>query len=760
MLIDGTVVEAMANIKQKNKSVWNTIKKAVQKLLDKWSAVIDQYKDRTADAEEATYFSETSKSFKKLQEMLTEAFVDASDTYSKVGNLQNQESDMLSNGHIAQNTTAAVSSQESTLVKANEGKPSERITANMSDEERYKLLKNRKMTLAVFNEANYNKVISERPVLLDKKLKEKDAKDLLKKVGSEFGVFKQYDNADVEIEFEFGKNNLDESIHKQKGNYDVYAQMLSCFSDVIANAVGVEVHNRNSEGYKPDRTLKNVYVLCSAFENNTDIIPVKLEIKEFYDKPNRLYVAVALEGIKKDRVKSMGVPTNRSHIRTSPVTISIYDLFSNVNPIDVDFLKYIPTGFLSAEQKERISDSAATQTEPEVKEKLSERDYPIDSVVEKMVDDAFSKSASSMNELGAITAEQNKAINRLVNQAGDESYRGKYEGGKHRFSDTAIRHIMSEHGDFLREGLRAQLPMRKEDIARHLSAIKENKMPSSIKPTRTSRGNPSILTSYEVNGYTLYAEEITKSLGKNLPSDLIGHTMYKAPTLATAAAPATSAGALPRRQDQVLCNYNMPNNGNLSTGNFVSDENGTPALLHYVSKNGSPEVDTLHGGLIALSSDQANLTDRRGVVEQGYILCEKPYYITQDHRVFDNSKTDVSAKINELKKQGYDCFIFDKTPGDNYMVAVVNKAQIVQTAPTVIEEEKASERAADSTSARFLLANALESTIDTSTQEGQIELKRLEEYQEMIGTLDDLNSQLIELREGIFLKGVDSCKMI
>lgn len=46
----------------------------------------------------------------------------------------------------------------------------------------------------------------------------------------------------------------------------------------------------------------------------------------------------------------MGVPTNRSHIRTSPVTISIHDLFSTINPKDINFLKYIPNEFLSEEQ--------------------------------------------------------------------------------------------------------------------------------------------------------------------------------------------------------------------------------------------------------------------------------------------------------------------------------------------------------------------------------------------------------------------------
>ena len=66
-------------------------------------------------------------------------------------------------------------------------------------------------------------------------------------------------------------------------------------------AVGIETHNRNGEGYKADPSLKNVYVLASAFVDGENIIPVKLEVKEFSDKENTLYVAIALESIKKER---------------------------------------------------------------------------------------------------------------------------------------------------------------------------------------------------------------------------------------------------------------------------------------------------------------------------------------------------------------------------------------------------------------------------------------------------------------------------
>ena len=334
---------------------------------------------------------------------------------------------------------------------------------------------------------------------------------------------------------------------------------------------------------------------------------------------------------------------------------------------------------------------------------FSERDFPIDEEVEKTVDDAFKTPKSSMLILSDITSDQNKAINRLVNQTNNDLYRGRFTGGKHRFLDTIVRHVIREHGDFLREGLRAQLPMKPVDIARHLSAVKANKEPNKTIPTKTKEGTPSILTAFEVNGYTLYAEEIIRPLGKNLPSDLIGHTMYKAPTLPSATFYTTSVQTQPKRQSMVLCNYYSTNSTNLSTGNFVADSNNLPALLNYISLNGTPKQDARSAGLIALSSDKSNFTDQTGDVRQGYVRCKKPFYITSENRVFSNSETDISARIEELKKQGYDCFIFEQKPGDNYMVAVVNKAQIVKDQPKVVY----SDRVTDSVSNRTLLADAL-----------------------------------------------------
>ncbi len=238
-------------------------------------------------------------------------------------------------------------------VETEDGSQGDKITLEMGEVARYRILKDKKINLAQINAEEYERTLRENPEITDGTLKKKEAQKLLKRIGEEFEVFGEYENSDFQLEFSFGKNNLDESVHKQKGNYDVYEQMLSCFSEIITNAVGIEVHNRNKAGYKTNPTLKNVYVLCSAFDNGNLIIPVKLEVKEFSDKPNRLYVAVSLDGIEKDRVVGMGVPNNRSHVRTSPVSdISISELFSNVNTKDGNFLKYLPNQFLSAAQVE------------------------------------------------------------------------------------------------------------------------------------------------------------------------------------------------------------------------------------------------------------------------------------------------------------------------------------------------------------------------------------------------------------------------
>lgn len=256
----------------------------------------------------------------------------------------------------------AALAQDGQKNNAREGeKYSPRMTSDMTEQERYDKLKDLSLTVtASVNqdaiseaEAKYGTDIRDGV-----RLKSNDRKKLFQKIASIFGVTRDYRNQDIELEFGFSNENLSESLNKQKRYYYSYLKMLSCFENVVDSAIGIETHNRNEAGYKVDPTLKNMYVLVSAFQDGENITPVKLEIKEFSDKPNTLYVAIALDSIRSDKIgnKKSGIATEGNTVSgvtqsAPPLTISLADLFANVNPQDSSFLKYVPTQFLTEQQR-------------------------------------------------------------------------------------------------------------------------------------------------------------------------------------------------------------------------------------------------------------------------------------------------------------------------------------------------------------------------------------------------------------------------
>ena len=264
-----------------------------------------------------------------------------------VGNSLDNSTDSISENESKVNTNPEKSLQYSK-------KTSGVIRKSTSDAERYELLKNKAIPLTARTDmekfdAVRNKLgISEDDVEFSKY---GDRVRLFKKLGEEFSVFHDYANRDIRLGFSFSKENMRESVSKQRKNYINLAKMLTCFDKVIDNAVGIEVHNRNAEGYKADNSLNNVYVLASAFKDGNNIVLVKLEVKEFSDKENTLHVAIALESIKTDGIVKQEVAENGVARQVSPPSdISIAHYFEKINPADEDFLKYVPDGFLTTEQ--------------------------------------------------------------------------------------------------------------------------------------------------------------------------------------------------------------------------------------------------------------------------------------------------------------------------------------------------------------------------------------------------------------------------
>ena len=77
MLTDGSIINSLAELKQQNKGLWETIKKAVADLLKRWGEILGVYQGRNLDAEEAQALAGMEKAYKKLQKMYAEAFAEA-----------------------------------------------------------------------------------------------------------------------------------------------------------------------------------------------------------------------------------------------------------------------------------------------------------------------------------------------------------------------------------------------------------------------------------------------------------------------------------------------------------------------------------------------------------------------------------------------------------------------------------------------------------------------------------------------------------
>lgn len=255
--------------------------------------------------------------------------------------------------YIGTQTNGAVSENDTNINNnAMQTENGKKITVDMSDEERAEILKNKSINVAMVDDERTRKFENVDIDKLQSSLL-RYAKPIIEKVASDFGILnKTYFNPDIELEFEYSKNSLKESMNKQQFRYGDFVKMLSVFPDVISNAVGVETHNDKYKGTTRENTsLKQMYVLASAVMDETGIIPVKLEVKEFNDRKNKLYLTVALTKKESgDLHASLG--QNQLHTATPTLTISISDLVGIVNPKDGNFLKYFPDNMLDAEQIE------------------------------------------------------------------------------------------------------------------------------------------------------------------------------------------------------------------------------------------------------------------------------------------------------------------------------------------------------------------------------------------------------------------------
>ena len=146
-----------------------------------------------------------------------------------------------------------------------------RLTADSAEQERYELLKNETLTLARPDESELADID-----LADFNTRKKSAvmpgmKALAKKLGI---MNVDLQNSRIEIPFQFSNRGLATSLHHQLeygGSYQDYARMMTCFNELIRNAVPIEIHREKKAKKKALAKQKVEYAQYGRSENLTTI---------------------------------------------------------------------------------------------------------------------------------------------------------------------------------------------------------------------------------------------------------------------------------------------------------------------------------------------------------------------------------------------------------------------------------------------------------------------------------------------------------
>lgn len=180
----------------------------------------------------------------------------------------------------------------------------------------------------------------------------REAYNEIKNYAKGLGIFKQYENKNIDIKFNFSGESYNKSRSEQqtrKNNIYDFLLMVNDFDNIVSNAKLIEIHSDKIN----NGALKNVRVLASAFWNGNEVVPVEIEIKEYKQGRSvepKLYMAVT---INKEGKTVHGSSTEMAALPVNPPSsIRLTDLVKGVNGRNNDFLKYFPDSMLDETQKE------------------------------------------------------------------------------------------------------------------------------------------------------------------------------------------------------------------------------------------------------------------------------------------------------------------------------------------------------------------------------------------------------------------------
>lgn len=229
------------------------------------------------------------------------------------------------------------------------------LREGMTEAERYKELKDASINVPAYNAENG--VLTQENVSSLERMINRDARYYVSQLYDKLGIGGTYENKAANIVFDFGSRGKNKSIYEQgarRNGFSDFAKMLTNFDAIVENAVPIEIHSDKYKGTRRENAdLRQVSVFVSAFYDNGGIVPVQFEVKEYANRANELYVIVSLQKIR-NAVFAAGRASAEDTFAATvriPYEVSLQELFSKINPSDGDFLKYVPDGFLSEEQR-------------------------------------------------------------------------------------------------------------------------------------------------------------------------------------------------------------------------------------------------------------------------------------------------------------------------------------------------------------------------------------------------------------------------
>lgn len=248
---------------------------------------------------------------------------------------------------------------------AAEGDIDTEITIDSTEEQRYEILKDQNVSAADVDTDLLEDVEFESLNGAQRSA----AKQTMKKIARRLGINGiDLRNSKISFPFRFSNTNVGVSTQHQAeygGSYQDFAKVLTCISDLVDRAVLIETHNEKKPGALANPDLKQTYVLLGAVRDGDMIIPVQMEVKEFYKNDAGLYMTVTLSKINGSEVISDPTPggAGAADRLFSDPTYSIRKIIENVNAVDGRFLKYAPGGFLNEDQKAAKQKALRNQAE-------------------------------------------------------------------------------------------------------------------------------------------------------------------------------------------------------------------------------------------------------------------------------------------------------------------------------------------------------------------------------------------------------------